>query len=115
MSVIFIGYMVFNSRQQAEYQQYMEQVQAQEQALAAEQQAEEAAAAELSDSLKQVAADLAAQREKDIFGESLIAAKSGEEQTFTMANDLITVDFSTRGGMMTKAVLADYTKYAPKD
>ena len=115
MSVIFIGYMVFNSRQQAEYQQYMEQVQAQEQALAAEQQAEEAAAAELSDSLKQVAADLAAQREKDIFGESLIAAKSGEEQTFTMANALITVDFSTRGGMMTKAVLADYTKYAPKD
>ncbi len=81
MSVIFIGYMVFNSRQQAEYQQYMEQVQAQEQALAAEQQAEEAAAAELSDSLKQVAADLAAQREKDIFGESLIAAKSGAEQT----------------------------------
>ena len=115
MSVIFIGYMVFNSRQQAEYQQYMEQVQAQEQALAAEQQAEEATAAELSDSLKQVAADLAAQREKDIFGESLIAAKSGAEQTFTMANDLITVDFSTRGGMMTKAVLADYTKYAPKD
>ena len=115
MSVIFIGYMVFNSRQQAEYQQYMEQVQVQEQALAAEQQAEEAAAAELSDSLKQVAADLAAQREKDIFGESLIAAKSGAEQTFTMANDLITVDFSTRGGMMTKAVLADYTKYAPKD
>ena len=115
MSVIFIGYMVFNSRQQAEYQQYMEQVQAQEQALAAEQQAEGAAAAELSDSLKQVAADLAAQREKDIFGESLIAAKSGAEQTFTMANDLITVDFSTRGGMMTKAVLADYTKYAPKD
>ena len=115
MSVIFIGYMVFNSRQQAEYQQYMEQVQVQEQALAAEQQAEEAAAAELSDSLKQVAADLAAQREKDIFGESLIAAKSGAEQTFTMANDLITVDFSTRGGMLTKAVLADYTKYAPKD
>ncbi len=115
MSVIFIGYMVFNSRQQAEYQQYMEQVQAQEQALVAEQQAQEAAAAELSDSLKQVAADLAAQREKEIFGESLIAAKSGEAQTFTMANDLITVDFSTRGGMMTKAVLADYTKYAPKD
>ena len=115
MSVIFIGYMVFNSRQQAEYQQYMEQVQAQEQALVAEQQAQEAAAAELSDSLKQVAADLAAQREKEIFGESLIAAKSGEAQTFTMANDLITVDFSTRGGMLTKAVLADYTKYAPKD
>ena len=115
MSVIFIGYMVFNSRQKAEYQQYMEQVQAQEQALVAEQQAQEAAAAELSDSLKQIAADLAAQREKEIFGESLIAAKSGEAQTFTMANDLITVDFSTRGGMLTKAVLADYTKYAPKD
>ncbi len=115
MSVIFIGYVVFNSRQQAEYQQYMAQVQAEEQALAAAEQDAQPVVEELSDSLKQVVAEQAAQREKELFGESLVAARMGEEQKFTMSNDYLTVDFSTRGGMMTKAVLADYTKYAPKE
>ena len=41
MSAIFIGYMVFNSKQQTQYQQHMEQVQAQ-QALAEAEQAERA-------------------------------------------------------------------------
>ena len=30
MSLIFIGYMLYSSKQQAEYQQYLEQVQAEE-------------------------------------------------------------------------------------
>ena len=115
MSVIFIGYMIFNSRQQAEYQQYMAQVQAEEQALAETEQATQPVVEELSDSLKQVAAEAAAQREKELFGESLVEARVGEEQVFTMVNDYLTVNFSTRGGMMKKAVLADYTKYAPKE
>ena len=115
MSAIFIGYMIFNSKQQAEYQQYMEQVQVQEQALAEAEQAAKPISEELSDSLKQVAAQIAVEREVATFGAKLVEAKSGEAQQFTMANDLLTVDFSTRGGVMTKAVLADYTKYAPKD
>lgn len=115
MSLIFIGYVVYNSRQQAEYQEYMAQVQVEEQALAEAEQAQQAAAVELSDSLKQVAAEAAAQREKDMFGETLVAAKSGAAQTYTMSNDFLTVDFSTLGGMMTKVVLEDYTKYAPKN
>ena len=114
MSAIFIGYMIYNSKQQAEYQQYKEQVQAQEQALAAA-EATQPVVEELSDSLKQVAAQLAEQREVATFGEKLVLAKAGEAQQFTMANDLLTIDFSTRGGVMTKAVLSDYTKYAPKD
>lgn len=115
MSVIFIGYAVFNSRQQAEYQEYMAQVQAEEQALAETEQAKQEVVEELSDSLKQVAEELAAEREKQLFGESLVAARVGEEQMFRMENDYLTVDFSSRGGMMKKAVLADYTKYAPKN
>ena len=43
MSLIFIGYVVYNSKQQAEYQKYMEQVQAEQTAVAAA-QAEESAA-----------------------------------------------------------------------
>ena len=34
MSLIFIGYMLYSSKQQAEYQQYLEQVQAEEVAAA---------------------------------------------------------------------------------
>jgi YidC/Oxa1 family membrane protein insertase len=115
MSAIFIGYMMYNSKQQAEYQQYMEQVQAQEQALAQTEQAEQPVQAEPTEDAAQSAAEQALEREKTIFGECLVAARSGEEQTFTMSNDVLTVDFSTRGGMMKKAVLADYTKYAPKE
>ena len=115
MSAIFIGYMIFNSKQQTEYQQYMEQVQAQEQALAESEQASQPIVEELSDSLKQVAAQLAIEREVATFGSKLVEAKSAEAQQFTMSNDILSVNFSTRGGMMTKAVLADYTKYAPKD
>lgn len=54
MAMIFIGYMVFTSKQQAEYQQYIEQVQAEEQALAAQQEAQQPQPSELSDSLKLV-------------------------------------------------------------
>ena len=115
MSAIFIGYMIFNSKQQTEYQQYMEQVQAQEQALAESEQASQPIVEELSDSLKQVAAQLAIEREVATFGSKLVEAKSAEAQQFTMSNDILSVNFSTRGGIMTKAVLADYTKYAPKD
>ena len=107
--------MVFTSKQQAEYQQYIEQVQAEEQALAAQQEAQQPQPSELSDSLKLVAEELAAQREVAMFGENLIAARNGEQTKLSMSNDLLSLDFSTRGGMMIKAVLADYTKYAPKE
>ena len=117
MSLIFVGYVVYNSKQQAKYQEYMTQVQAEEQARA------EAEAAntiieisEQTDSL--TAAQIAEankQRETSMFGEQLVAARNGVAEQVTMANDYITVDFTTQGGMMKKVVLAEYTKYAPKD
>lgn len=118
MSLIFIGYVVYNSKQQAKYQEYMTQVQAEEQARA-EAEAVEAAvieAAQPTDSLSLAqAAEAAKQREVSIFGETLLAAKQSVAEQFTMANDYITVDFTTQGGMMKKVVLAEYTKYAPKE
>ena len=118
MSLIFIGYVMYNSKQQAEYQEYMTQVQAEEQARAEAEAAEMAAieAAQPTDSLSIAqAAEAAKQREISIFGESLLAAKQGVAEQFTMSNDYITVDFTTQGGMMKKVVLAEYTKYAPKE
>ncbi|MBE6186296.1 MAG: membrane protein insertase YidC [Rikenellaceae bacterium] len=118
MSLIFIGYVMYNSKQQAEYQEYMSQVQAEEQARAEAEAAQIAAqqAAEPTDSLSFTqAAESEKQREVAMFGESLMAAKQGVAQNYTMSNDYITVDFTTQGGMMKKVVLSEYTKYAPKD
>ena len=118
MSLIFIGYVMYNSKQQAEYQEYMSQVQAEEQARAEAEAAQIAAqqAAEPTDSLSFTqATEAEKQREVAMFGESLMAAKQGVAQNYTMSNDYITVDFTTQGGMMKKVVLAEYTKYAPKD
>lgn len=117
MSLIFIGYVVYNSKQQAEYQEYMAAVQAEEQALAETQATAESlleANAE-SDSLSLQAAATALQREAEMFGQSLVEAKQAEEQIISMQNDYIAVDFSTRGGVMQRVVLAEYTKYAPKE
>ena len=111
MSLIFIGYVVFNSRQQAEYQEYMASVQAEEQ-LAAEAAESVATTVEATDSLAVAAAE---QRETAMFGEALVAARTAEPRLIEMKNDYLTIDFTTRGGAMQKVVLEEYTKYAPKD
>lgn len=118
MSLIFIGYVIFNSKQQAEYQEYLEQVQTQEQALAetqatAESLLESNAADDPAMALSE--AEAAQQREVSMFGQSLIDAKAATAQSVTLENDYLTAEFTTRGAVMQKVVLADYTKFAPKD
>lgn len=119
MSLIFIGYVLYNSKQQAEYQEYLAAVQTEEQALAETQATAESllntGSAGSNDSLSMQAAISAQQREVEMFGESLVEAKQATEQTISMQNDYIAVDFSTRGGVMQRVVLAEYTKYAPKE
>ncbi len=117
MSLIFIGYVVYNSKQQAEYQKYMEQVQAEQTAVAAA-QAEESAAqvAQLPEEVTaEDAAAAAAQREVEMFGASLAAARNLDPKTITLSNDYLSVEFTTKGAMLKKVVLEEYTKYAPKD
>ena len=110
MSLIFIGYVVYNSKQQAEYQEYLQTVQVEE-PVAQEATAVEAEA-QSTDSLTLATAE---QREVNMFGESLVAARSGEIRQIEMKNDYLTIDFTTRGGAMQRVVLEEYTKYAPKD
>ena len=118
MGAIFIGYVMYSSKQQAEYQEYMKQVQAEEVAKAEAEQAElaerEAAIAADSTALA-TAAEQAANREVEMYGQSLSSARNAEAKAFTMSNDYLTVDFTTQGGMMSKVTLEEYTKYAPKD
>ncbi len=115
MAAIFIGYVMYNSKQQAEYQEYLEQVQAEQ---AAQEAIEAAAAAQEAEQKAQMTeeeiAEAEAQRQTELFGEQLVAARNGEVKNFTMQNDFLTVDFTTRGGMMSKVTLEEYTKYAPK-
>ena len=113
MSLIFIGYMLYSSKQQAEYQQYLEQVQAEEAATAQANEDIEAEQAQAAVSDEQDA-ESALEREKSIYGDYLVAARNAQAQEFTMSNDYLTVDFSTLGGVMSKVTLEEYTKFAPK-
>ncbi len=115
MAAIFIGYVMYSSKQQAEYQAYLEQAQT-KQALVEAAEAE-AAAAEAEQKAQMSEAELVQmelQRQTELFGECLVAARQAEVKEFTMSNDYLTVDFTTRGGMMSKVTLEEYTKYAPK-
>ena len=117
MGAIFIGYVMYSSKQQAKYQEYMEQVQAEQVEAEAEQAAlaaEQAAIAADSTAMA-AAAEQAANREVEMFGQTLSSARSAEVKAFTMSNDYLTVDFTTQGGIMSKVTLEEYTKYAPKD
>ena len=116
MSAIFIVYMVFTSRQQTQYQEYLKQVQAEEQLLESEQeaQAEQNNEAESDPVSAEDAAAAAHQRQVDMFGEGLVAAKARQAEQLTMQNDYLTVEFTTQGAMMQKVTLAEYTKFAPK-
>ena len=112
MGAIFIGYVMYSSKQQAKYQEYMEQVQAEEMAKAeaeqATQVAEQTEAAIPADSTTlATAAEQAANREIATYGETLVAARHAEGATYTMSNDYLTVDFSSLGGMMTKVTLQE--------
>ncbi|MBQ5831466.1 MAG: membrane protein insertase YidC [Alistipes sp.] len=112
MSLIFIGYVVYNSKQQSEYQAYLNEVQAQEQALA---EAEVAAQPTTESTSVTETAEAVIDQATAMYGEQLVAAKAAAEQSVVMKNDYLTVDFTTRGAKMQKVVLAEYTKYAPKD
>ena len=116
MSAIFIVYMVFTSRQQTQYQEYLKQVQAEEQLLESEQeaQAEQNNETEADPVSAEDAAAAAHQRQVDMFGEGLVAAKARQAEQLTMQNDYLTVEFTTQGAIMQKVTLAEYTKFAPK-
>ena len=115
MAAIFIGYVLYNSKKQAEYQEYLEQVQTEQAAqVAAEAEAVAQEAEQKATMTEEEIAQAETQRQTEIFGEQLVAARNGQVETFTMKNDYVTVDFTTRGGMMSKVTLEEYTKYAPK-
>ena len=64
----------------------------------------------IPDSLR-MAAGLAQQPATDPLGETMAAARAATPQTFTVANDVATYEFSTLGGAIADVVLNGYNKY----
>jgi len=115
MAVIFIGYVVYSSKQQERYREYMARLEAEAQPESTSSEgASDAAVPELADSLAEVAAENAAHREAEMLGESLAAARSAEPSSAVLSNDYLTAEFTTEGGKLSKVTLHDYTRYAPK-
>ncbi len=116
--------MFYSSKEQQRYQAEVAEYNAKVEAQATA-QAEAKAAAE-----KQAAADLkltetsteeltqeqkeAIETQKNInaMGEALTAAMNNEQQQYTLENDVIKVNFSTRGAQVTGVTLKEYTKWA---
>ena len=123
MVAVFIGFSVYQSN---EAEKYNEKVKAYNEQQAEIKRAEEERLAKLNelspeqkqmrDSLAQVEEELArlntANSDLLNYGEQLIAARDAEAETFSVENDLLKVDFSTRGGKITNVTLKEYYKYA---
>jgi len=119
-SLIFVGFAVYTSHQQKEYQQklqeynaYVAQQAQQEAELQATVDAATAQQAERGESVSD------AEREQLLtvarYGATLAESRGGEAQLVTLENDYLKVDFSSMGGQIIGAELKEYTRYAPKD
>lgn len=124
MALIFLGFTFYNSHQQKKYQEQLMAYNAEQARIQAEQDSLLALNAPLptADSAAIAAAgerlsgdSLQAQRRIMQFGELLAAAQQAEAEEFTVENEVLKIDFSTRGGQVKDVTLKDYTKYAPRD
>ena len=119
VAVLFLGFAYFNTKQQEKYQQEKAAYDAYQDSIAALNAPVRPQAAADSTLLTTtegaaVAAENAAQQQIAILGDSLAAAKIAVAQTVSVENDVMKLDFSTRGGQVVNATLKDYTKYAPR-
>ncbi|MEG0789465.1 MAG: membrane protein insertase YidC [Alistipes sp.] len=57
---------------------------------------------------------VAGQQQILALGDSLAAAKNAQPEVLTVENEVMKIDFSTRGGQVQGVTLKDFTKYAPK-
>lgn len=119
IAVILFGFTFYQSRQS---KKFAEQKAATEAIAAAERMAREAAeraALPPADTLSGAAAELpgadgAPKTDSNRirqFGESLFAASTGEEKSYTLETDLVKITFSNLGGKITGVELKDYKSY----
>ena len=124
IALLFVGFTLYNSKQQEKYQRELEQYNAQQAREKAEQDSLAALYAPMlpADTLAaEGAADAVAgaeqmqrQRQSAEIGDQLTAATEAPATEFTVENDVLKIEFSTRGGQIKGVTLKDYTRYAPR-
>ena len=113
--LLFVGFAYFNSREQQKFQREMAEYQAYRDSVALAERAAAEPLAEEADSLAAAGiAEVARQRQAEQWGEHLAAAREGEAAVFSVENDVLRIDFTTRGGQIAGVTLKDYTRYAPR-
>ncbi|MFI3281504.1 MAG: membrane protein insertase YidC [Rikenellaceae bacterium] len=125
--VLLGGYIFYSSKEQERYQVEVAQYNAKMEARAlaeaeAKAKADAKAAAELqltttpTDSLtaEQIAM-IAHQKSVNAVGEALTAAMNNSEQSYTLENDVLKIDFTSRGAQVADVTLKDYTKYSDEE
>lgn len=120
VGLIFLGFTLYNARQQKEYQEKLAVYNAEQARIQAEQDsvgmlASPAAAEEVGAAEGAAAEDsLRRSRQLATLGERLAAAREAEATSFTVENDVLQVVFSTLGGRIEDVTLKDYKRYAPR-
>lgn len=119
VALIFVGFTYYNSKQQEKYRLQMmayEEEQAQSRGGLDSLDANGVAA---TDTLAHTEPLLDPQAQEQLrmqneIGDALTSAATAEAETVSVENDVMRIDFSTRGGQITGVTLKDYTKYAPR-
>ncbi|MCH5329878.1 MAG: membrane protein insertase YidC [Alistipes sp.] len=116
VALIFIGFSIYTTKQQKEYQQKLAEYNAYIAEQAAAEADEESAIAE--EAAAAVSAGLSEERQTAEriarFGETLAASREGEARLLTVENQFLKLTFSTLGGKIIDAELKEYTKFAPR-
>ena len=118
MVAIFVGFSFYENHKAKEYNEWKKGQMEMQQALAEKQAEERAAESRLSDEERAVRDSIEQARIKNAelykYGEALNNARTAQIETLTLQNDVIKVDFSTKGGKIVNVTLLDerYTRYA---
>lgn len=124
LALVFIGFAYLNGKEQQRYQEQMAIYQAYQDSIKAVETAQLAAADTLAQVNEQAAPSVAEQLTAEeaaragrvaMLGEQLVQASEGEAELITVENDVMQVQFSTRGGQIADVTLKEYTKYGPRD
>ena len=126
VGLLFVGFMIYNGKQQEEYQEKMAAWQAEQDSIAAAHAPVlPFAAADSTGVAGLTGAELASGEALPVAGEAqeaysmeailgaeLAAAAEADAEEFTIENEVLAVRFSTRGGQIVGVTLKDYTQYA---
>ncbi len=116
-SLIFVGFAIYTSKQQQDYQQKLREYNAY---MAQQEQTVQSTPDVVNTSAVEGEAVVSREeREQQLavarYGATLAGLRGGEAQIVTLENDYLKVDFSSLGGQIVDVQLKEYTRYAPKD